>query len=712
MSSSSTATPPKRIETVRFARPTTGQQDEKPKPKPPVKYDALLHDQLRKNTKGPWCPSFSVAFRILVLIRFCSAIYSNISDCDEVYNFWEPLHYLDQGYGFQTWETSPVYSIRSWAYIALHLLPARAIRILNLEKRQSFFGVRAALAILCALCESKFYRAVVEKVNPHVGRYTLFLLATSAGMWSATSAFLPSSFAMMCNMVAFSYALDLPSRLNNQRTFAAILFFATGGIVGWPFSLAVAIPFVLEEMFVYGKDKIKPEAYSTWIAGRWARLVQGGLLASLLFVPVIAIDSLAYGKLTITPWNIVRYNIFPSSATGPELYGTEPWYFYLLNLTLNFNFVLPLALISFPALLVTRFVEYKRLGPRPMTDESSPFVLLTMRLAPFYLWLGILTMQAHKEERFMFPIYPLLCFNAAVALYLVRGWMEVAYIKATSSPYKASRSSIFGTFTLWVILITSFISISRTLSSIMYYHAPLDAVFNLQNAELPRLLNVTNLLITPPPAGSVDDGKNWVSTSKYEEEERHQIDLSPLKAFGGLKLCYGKEWYRFPGHYLLPEGVQAEFVKSEFNGLLPGHFTPSKEGAAGLWAWSRQGARVGHPALNDRNQEVLEFYADISTCDYLIDSDFPLRHSDSRPADLEPRYVADTATWDKVYCHEFLDAANSGRFSRLLWFPGSFWKENGFGFDGGNKFGEYCLLRNRKLAEARESRDWSKAGKV
>lgn len=47
--------------------------------------------------------------------------------------------------------------------------------------------MRAALAILCALCESRFYRAVVEKVNPHVGRYTLFLLATSAGMWSASS---------------------------------------------------------------------------------------------------------------------------------------------------------------------------------------------------------------------------------------------------------------------------------------------------------------------------------------------------------------------------------------------------------------------------------------------------------------------------------------------------------------------------------------------
>ena len=44
-----------------------------------------------------------------------------------VFNFWEPLHYLDRGYGFQTWETSPVYAIRSWAYILLHTLPTKIV---------------------------------------------------------------------------------------------------------------------------------------------------------------------------------------------------------------------------------------------------------------------------------------------------------------------------------------------------------------------------------------------------------------------------------------------------------------------------------------------------------------------------------------------------------------------------------------------------------
>lgn len=151
------------------------------------------------------------------------------------------------------------------------------------------------------------------------------------------------------------------------------------------------------------------------------------------------VDSYAYGQLTFTPWNLIKYNIFSgSSGRSPTLYGTEPWYFYITNLALNFNILVPLALISLPALFITLRVDKKRLGIKrgPEGEASSPYTLLAVRLAPFYLWIGVLTLQAHKEERFMYPAYPLLCFNAAATLYLIRGWIEVAYIKVTKSPYR------------------------------------------------------------------------------------------------------------------------------------------------------------------------------------------------------------------------------------------------------------------------------------
>lgn len=141
----------------------------------------------------------------------------------------------------------------------------------------------------------------------------------------------------------------------------------------------------------------------------------------------------------MVPWNIIKYNIFGGAERGPDLYGSEPWYFYILNLLLNFNILTPLALFSLPALCVTHVIDGKRLGVTPRgPDQSSPFVIMAMRLLPLYLWVGVLTTQAHKEERFMTPVYPLICLNAAICLYLVRGWIERAFIKITQSPYQVT----------------------------------------------------------------------------------------------------------------------------------------------------------------------------------------------------------------------------------------------------------------------------------
>lgn len=261
---------------------------------------------------------------------------------------------------------------------------------------------------------------------------------------------------MYTTTFAFAFALEPAGLARYKRTFAATFLFAVGAIVGWPFSLALAIPFVAEEMLVCGSDKVAAGEVRTWRLTRWRNQIAAGLLATLIFVsriwpsgtrgtwqlivlsqvPVIGIDTLAYGRTAIVPWHIISYNIFGGSERGPDLYGTEPWYFYLKNLALNFNLAQPLALFSLPALYITYVVDRKRLGPTNSPETSSQFTLLGLRLLPFYLWLGILSAQPHKEERFMFPAYPILCFNAAVTLYLCRGWIEVAYIKVTKSPYK------------------------------------------------------------------------------------------------------------------------------------------------------------------------------------------------------------------------------------------------------------------------------------
>ncbi|KAL0581041.1 mannosyltransferase [Marasmius crinis-equi] len=684
-------------QTIRFRRP---QGEEKPKQPKVDLHSTILQDKVRRTAKPAWSPSFSLAFRILILIRVTGAMYSNIDDCDEVYNFWEPLHLLDQGYGFQTWEVSPQHAIRSWAYILLHYFPVQVARFIsNNQKRAAFFAVRIFLAFICTLSECFFYRKVYEKVNHRVGRYLFFILLFNAGMWNASSAFLPSSFAMYTTTLASAYAIVPSTARDTRRTLFATLLFATGAIVGWPFALALAIPFVVEELFVLSGDQVFPASRSAWMLNRWKRLFGAGFLAALIFVgshlyslhnflglthaypkiPVVGIDTLAYGKLSVVPYNIVDYNILSTAGRGPDLYGTSPPSFYFLNLLLNFNVVFPFAIFALPALGITYLVDRGRLGLTKLSaNESSPFTVLALRLSPFYIWFGILTAQPHKEERFMFPAYPLLAFNAAVTLYLVRGWLETAFIKATKSPYRASRTTIFSTFTASVLITASVISISRILANWNYYHSPLSIAYRFEYNELPQLLNTTGLLLPPP--------QSRAAPSKYDQEG-HVVDLTPIQEFN-LTLCVGKEWYRFPGHYLVPNGVNVEFIQHDFHGLLPGHFPDESQAPKSRW-WIRPQTRVQPEGLNDLNQEEPSHYVPVETCSYLIDLDFP-EHPVETP--LEPRYAVQSDTWERVECLPFLDSRHTPLWARVLYVPLASWRAAG-------SWGDYCLLRNRKLVE-------------
>lgn len=135
------------------------------------------------------------------------------------------------------------------------------------------------------------------------------------------------------------------------------------------------------------------------------------------------------------PFNIFAYNVLSDAA---QLYGTEPASYYFVNLFLNFNIAFFMALLALPMTLLTRWLNpwFFNSAAQSAKAAHSTFVLLLIRLAPVYLWLALLWPQPHKEERFMFPIYPLLCFNAAVALNTARGWLEKLHFRITQNHHR------------------------------------------------------------------------------------------------------------------------------------------------------------------------------------------------------------------------------------------------------------------------------------
>lgn len=104
-------------------------------------------------------PGADVAFKAFLSARICAAIWSHITDCDETFNYWEPLHYLIYGQGLQTWEYSPEFALRSYTYLLAHGVPAFIYnRIFQTNPMLVFYFVRIMLALGCALVEVYFYK--------------------------------------------------------------------------------------------------------------------------------------------------------------------------------------------------------------------------------------------------------------------------------------------------------------------------------------------------------------------------------------------------------------------------------------------------------------------------------------------------------------------------------------------------------------------------
>jgi alpha-1,2-mannosyltransferase len=207
---------------------------------------------------------------------------------------------------------------------------------------------------------------------------------------------------------------------------------------------------------------------------------------------------------------------------------------------INFNIWLPLALTAAPFIFIQCFVR-----KQPISRQS--FLRNLTASAPLYLWLGIFTLQPHKEERFMYPAYPLLALNAAISLH------GILQIVGHTNPKSSFRVQPFLKLaaTTSLIILAIVISFLRTAGLATGYTAPLKVYSPLQQYAIP-----------------------------------------------GNTVCLGKEWYRFPSSYFLPNGTKAKFVKSAFSGLLPGEFSVAKTGFGlfpGTWL-----IPVG---MNDENNE-------------------------------------------------------------------------------------------------------------
>ncbi|XP_026679660.1 alpha-1,2-mannosyltransferase ALG9 [Diaphorina citri] len=139
-------------------------------------------------------PSTMFAFKFLISARFCAAVYSHITDCDETFNFWEPIRHIMR-------EPLPLFGATGFQ---------------DLGVRMSFF----------------FHRGVCREFGVHIGRLVLLFQLFSTGMFIASCAYLPSSFSMYMTLLSIGAWFQRKYEL-------AVFTTALSAFLSWPFAALI-----------------------------------------------------------------------------------------------------------------------------------------------------------------------------------------------------------------------------------------------------------------------------------------------------------------------------------------------------------------------------------------------------------------------------------------------------------------------------------------
>jgi alpha-1,2-mannosyltransferase len=191
--------------------------------------------------------------------------------------------------------------------------------------------------------------------------------------------------------MAVSRWLQITSFNNHPLHIARpLVWFGISALVGWPFSAALAVPFAVEALIVrtplFSATKTVAPLTLLWILLRRFLIMAVATicLSAAILVPTSIVDYSFYRKWWLVPLHIISYNVFGryGEASGPDIFGTEPWWFYLLNGLLQFNVAFVLAILCAPILVWLTLTILKRFSLQHGNGDMNWWFPIAM--SPFW----------------------------------------------------------------------------------------------------------------------------------------------------------------------------------------------------------------------------------------------------------------------------------------------------------------------------------------
>ena len=224
-----------------------------------------------------------IKFIVLLLVNVFGAYFNHIDDTDETYGYFEPLHYLLFGKGMQTWEYSPDYAIRSYAFLSPFWIIGLLLKYFGFQKIHIFYAIKLLLGWFSAYSAYQFIKSIEITFNKRISNLSFILLLFSPGIAYASTSFLPSAVAMNISMLAaasFMIQKETTFKYNQTIFWGCIAVLWTG----WPFIAVIFVPFGVAILFKLSYLQHQMKKIVTLIVSSVTILLVVGGLASYIDV--------------------------------------------------------------------------------------------------------------------------------------------------------------------------------------------------------------------------------------------------------------------------------------------------------------------------------------------------------------------------------------------------------------------------------------------
>lgn len=312
---------------------------------------------------------------MLVTFRLFQALFLtyNLTHPDAYWQATEVAYNMAYGGVELPWEWTSFYKLRNSIYPLYLYCYLGILKSIGLDYG---FVVRMypyiAEIILVIISDYYFWEVGKKTVSTRATRIAFIFYLTNRIYNEMIIRTFTNSLECIFQIIAFYYFLDVKDKFDKATAIMTGLLSLSFMIrstspIGW-------IPLLVMKI-VYDKSL-------------FAFLQAGVVVAIPILSFCVAMDSIYYGEFTFTAWNFLKVNLYEDLA---KYFGTDPSYYYF------FAFLPVWFTVAYPVVMFSMYVYLKD----SLRKQENPYMLY---LTLFYLF--VFSLIAHKEMRFVTPLFP------------------------------------------------------------------------------------------------------------------------------------------------------------------------------------------------------------------------------------------------------------------------------------------------------------------